>query len=458
MFLDRGDELKSLQETWENDNFSFIVIYGRRRIGKTELIKEFLRKKPHIYFLAPQDTEEMQRKKLLEVISNHFNEVKPDLSNWDEVTDYLKDKLESKKVILTIDEFPYLAETNKSILSYFQNLLDTVESDSTLIICGSSVSFMESEVMGYKSPLYGRRSGQINLQPFNFQTSLNAINYPFQEAIRSYSITGGTPMYLLNFNYKKSLEENIKEKILEKTSFMHEEPEFLLRTELRNPKRYMSILEAIANGQTKPKRISNTTGIDPGPLSNYLGTLKKLRLIKREIPITAERKKSKRSLYKIADNFFKFWFRFIEPKKSWIEEAPEQVLKKDIMPKLNKYTSKTFEEICLEATWKLNQQKKLPNTYPKIGKWWSKESELDLLGLNENTNKALFGECKWTNKPIGNKEIKKLKKTAKKVKWRKKQRQEHYILFSKNGYKPNTEKSKNTKLYTLKDLKRILKN
>lgn len=393
--------------------------------------------------------------KILTVVSNHFDERKPEIDNWRETTNYLKEKMEEEKMVLSIDEFPYLVESNKSILSYFQELTDKIDSNSTLILCGSSISIMESEVMGHKSPLYGRRTSQIDLQPFNFTTSLKVIDYPLKEAIRSYSITGGTPMYLFNFNYNKSLEENIKKKILNKSAFMYEEPEFLLRTELRNPKRYMGILETIAGGETRLNRISNTTGIEIGPLSNYIKTLRRLRLVRREIPITAERKKSKRSLYMINDNFFRFWFQFVEPKKSWIEEDPKAVLKEDIMPLLDEFTSKTFEEICWEATWKLNRKNIFQNKFSKIGRWWYRDVELDILGLNEKRNKALFGECKWTKNPVGYSEIKKLKEIAKKVKWRKDKRDENYILFSKSGFKEDLEEEEKVKLYDLKALEKI---
>lgn len=456
MFLDRKDELEALERRWDDDSFDLMVVYGRRRVGKTEIIKQFSKDKPHIYFLSPQDTEEMQIGKLVETVADHFGERKPDIHNWRDTVDYLKEKLESKKILLSIDEFPYLVESNKAVLSYLQGMVDSIESRSLLILCGSSVSFMESEVMSYKSPLYGRRSGQIDLKPFDFGTSVEVIKYPFQEAIRSYSVTGGTPMYLLNFDYDIDLEDNIKLNILDKTSFMYDEPEFLLRTELRNPNRYMAILEAIALGHTQPNRISNITGIDSGPLSKYLRTLRRLRLIKRDIPVTEERRKSKRSIYRIHDNFFRFWFRFVEPKRSWIEEAPDEVLKEDIMPYLDIYSSKIFENICSEAIWRMMRKDKLPCIFPKVGSWWFGEDEIDILGLNEKECAILFGECKWTNTPIGYSEVKNLKETAERVRWHDGERDEHYILFSKSGFEERLyETEDNIILYDLKDLEQL---
>ncbi len=367
----------------------------------------------------------MQISKFLKTISEYFDEPKPDIDNWSDAIDYLKTKLEEEKMVFSIDEFPYLVQTNSSILSYLQGMIDGIESDSTLILCGSSISFMESEVMGHKSPLYGRRTGQIDLHPFDFSTTLDIIDYPLDEAIRSFSVTGGTPMYLLQFDYDQSLEDNIKDKILDKTSLMYEEPSFLLRTELRNPNRYMSILEAIASGHTVPNRISNATGIDPGPMSKYLKTLRRLRLIKREIPVTAEQKKSKRSIYRINDNFFRFWFQFIEPKKSWIEESPEKVLAEDIMSSLDEFTSKTFEDICIEYVWNRYD-------YHKVGRWWYKDEEIDIVGLNEKEDKILFGECKWSEDIDAGRLYHKLKGKSEEVRWSDESRGEKFVLFARS--------------------------
>jgi len=469
MFIDRSKEMDALQKRYISDDFEFMVIYGRRRIGKTELIKQFSKDKRHIYFLSPQDTEDMQISKFLKTISRFFDEPKPDIKDWSDAIDYLKTKLEKEKMVFSIDEFPYLVQTNRSILSYLQGMIDGIRSDSMLILSGSSISIMESEVMGHKSPLYGRRSGQIDLQPFDFTTSLEIIDYPLEESVRSFSITGGTPMYLLQFDYDLSLEENLKEKILDKTSFMYEEPVFLLRTELRNPNRYMSILEAIAAGNTVPNRISDATGIDPGPLSKYLKTLRRLRLIKREIPVTAEQKRSKRSIYRIDDDYFRFWFRFIEPKRSWIEETPEKVLAEDIMSSLDEFTSKTFEDISMEY---VRKEYDLPN----VGRWWTrgtrssvrrnsgnscryKEDEIDIVGLDEKRCKILFGECKWSNSKVDTSLLDHLKRKSKKVRWMNKDREEEYVLFSRSGFTEDLVErcsgSDRIHLYSLEDMMKV---
>jgi len=234
-------------------------------------------------------------------------------------------------------------------------------------------------------------------------------------------------MYLLQFDYRRSLKQNIRKEIIDKTSFMHEEPGFLLRSELRNPNRYMSILEALARGHTRPNEIANSTGIDPGPLSKYLRKLRRLRLVKREIPITAEEKKSKRSVYRINDNFFRFWFQFIEPKRSWIEESPEKVLTEDIMSSLDEYTSKTFEDVCLEHVCDHYD-------YHKVGRWWFGQYEIDVVALNEREDRILIGECKWSKNRVGYDLFNTLKEKAKEVRWKKGERKEKYVLFSRSGF------------------------
>ncbi len=293
-FYDREDELASLETAYSSSGHAFYVVYGRRRVGKTALLKAFCADRPHLYYLAAQEAEGRQREKFVEQVADAFDERIPRIDGWDDAFEYLGEKLETENRVVVIDEFPYLVDENDSLPSYVQAFVDEQlqNTASMLVLCGSSVSTMESEVLGHESPLYGRRTGQIDLQPFSFQQAYDVIAGDIGDAIRSYSITGGTPMYLTLFDYDDSLAENIQTHILSPTAVLYNEPEFLLRTELRNPARYLSILEAVALGQTTPNEISGATGIDSGPLSKYLQTLRRLRLLEREVPVTATRKKS----------------------------------------------------------------------------------------------------------------------------------------------------------------------
>ncbi|OVE84042.1 ATP-binding protein [Natronolimnobius baerhuensis] len=434
-FYDREDELASLETAYSSSGHAFYVVYGRRRVGKTALLKAFCADRPHLYYLAAQEAEGRQREKFVEQVADAFDERIPRIDGWDDAFEYLGEKLETENRVVVIDEFPYLVDENDSLPSYVQAFVDEQlqNTASMLVLCGSSVSTMESEVLGHESPLYGRRTGQIDLQPFSFQQAYDVIAGDIGDAIRSYSITGGTPMYLTLFDYDDSLAENIQTHILSPTAVLYNEPEFLLRTELRNPARYLSILEAVALGQTTPNEISGATGIDSGPLSKYLQTLRRLRLLEREVPVTATRKKSKRSRYRVADEFLRFWYRYVEPNRSSIEEAPSIVFEGTIEPDLPTHVATTFEDICNEAVWELIRRGEL-EPYSEVGRWWYGEDEIDIVGLAPNDDRVLLAECKWTTDPVGYGLVDDLRKKATNVRWGPKDRSEQFVLFSKSGF------------------------
>ncbi|AZH25617.1 ATP-binding protein [Haloplanus aerogenes] len=434
-FYDREAELDTLTAAVESPGSDFIVVYGRRRVGKTELLKEFCANRPHIYFLAAQEAEHRQREKFLDQIADHFDERVPRIDSWDGVFEYLGEQLQREDLVVVIDEFPHLVAENDSLPSYVQGFVDQEldGTDSMLVLCGSSVSTMESEILGHESPLYGRRTAQLDVTPFSFRQAREVISYDIQDAIRSYAVTGGTPMYLTLFDYTQSLAANIRSHMLSPSAVLYNEPEFLLRTELRNPARYMSILEAVALGHTTPNEISGATGIDSGPLSKYLQTLRRLRLIQRDVPVTATGKKSKRSRYRVADEFLRFWFRYVEPNRSSIEEAPDIVYDGTIAPDLPTHVATTFEEVCQEAVWEAVRRGDF-EPYSEVGRWWYREDEIDIVGLAPNDDRILFAECKWTSEPVGTSLAENLRTKAGNVRWGPDDREEYFALFSKSGF------------------------
>jgi len=434
-FYDRADELDALVDAFESPGHDFYVLYGRRRVGKTELLKEFCDDRPHIYFLAAQEAEDRQREKFVETVADHFDDRVPRIDGWDEAFSYLGEKVTEERCIVAIDEFPYLVDENDSLPSYVQSFVDEQlqGTESMLVLCGSSVSSMESEVLGHESPLYGRRTGQIDLQSFSFQQAREVIEYDIEAAIESYAVTGGTPMYLTLFDYDRTLGENVKREILSPTAVLYNEPEFLLRTELRTPARYMSILEAVATGHTTPNEIAGASGIDSGPLSKYLQTLRRLRLIDREVPVTASAKQSKRSRYHVADEFLRFWFRFVEPNRSSIEEAPSVVYDETIEPGLSDHVATTFEDVCREVVWTSIRRDDL-GPYSEVGRWWYGEDEIDIVGLAPGEDRILLGECKWTTESVGHGLASQLREKADRVRWGPDSREEEFALFSKSGF------------------------
>jgi AAA+ ATPase superfamily predicted ATPase len=434
-FHNRANEFESLKTAYESPGHAFFVVYGRRRVGKTALLKEFCADKPHIYFLAAQEAESRQREKFLGQIATQYDERVPQIDGWDGAFEYLGEKLAADPCVVVIDEFPYLVEANDSLPSYVQGFVDEQlqETDAMVVLCGSSVSTMEAEVLGHESPLYGRRTGQLDLQPFSFAQAREVIDYDTETAIQSYAVTGGTPMYLTLFDYEDSLGENIQSQILSPTAVLYNEPEFLLRTELRNPARYLSILEAIALGHTTPNEIAGATGIDSGPLSKYLQTLRTLRLIERQVPVTASAKKSKRSRYRVADEFLRFWFRFVEPNRSSIEEAPDIVFDRTIAPELPDHVAPTFEDVCRDAVWEAIRQEEV-GPYSEVGPWWYGEHEIDIVGLAPSDDRILFAECKWTNELVGHELVDSLAAKTEHVRWGPDNRDERFVLFSKSGF------------------------
>ncbi|AOW80029.1 putative ATPase (AAA+ superfamily) [Halodesulfurarchaeum formicicum] len=458
-FYDRRDELTTLRSAFQSDEHELFVVYGRRRVGKTELLTEFASDRPHIYFLASQEAETRQREKFVSQIAATFDERVPRIETWDDALAYLGEKVADQKLLVIIDEFPYLVAENDSLPSYVQAFVDhqLAESDSMLVLCGSSVSTMESEVLGHESPLFGRRTGQIDLQPFSFSQSTEIISYPIEDAIRSFSITGGTPLYLTQFDYGQSLRENVLSNILSPTAPLFNEPEFLLRTELRNPARYMSILEAIATGHTTPKEIAGSAGIDSGPLSKYLQTLKRLRFIDRDVPVTASPKQSKRSRYRIGDGFLRFWFRFVEPNRSGIEEAPAVVFEEAIEPAMPEFVSWAFEDIARELLWAAIRTGEL-NQYAEIGPWWYGGEEIDLVGLAPGSERILFTEVKWTTDPVGMDLVESLRGKTDAVRWGPDTRTESFALVSKSGFEDGLARTlpDNWTLFDLSDVERLL--
>lgn len=436
-FIDREQELSALEKFRGKDNPQLIVIYGKRRVGKTELIKHFIKPHPHIYFLAQKVTEHENMKMLGAACGEFFNDdllVRHGFESWPSMFQYLRKHL-SKKCVLVIDEFPYLAEANKAVSSIFQSGWDEYLKDTPvfLILCGSSIAMMESETLAYKAPLYGRRTGQILLKPFPF----SAINefYPglsFTSRIQFYSVTGGNPSYLKQLNSRESLDKNIKENILRPEQLLYSEVEFILREELREPRNYLAILKAIALSKNKISEITNETGLDKGILHKYLFILEDLQIIRKEIPVTEKHPlKSRKGIYKLQDQFFKFWLKYVLPNKSAIEEGRIDFVMRKIKPDFNLLVSQNYEEVARDI---IRQYEPRFFQISQIGRWWDKNEEIDIVALNEEDSNILFGEVKWSNKPIGTNIYFDLKRKSKLVEWHNAKRNEYFCLFSKSGF------------------------
>jgi AAA+ ATPase superfamily predicted ATPase len=453
-FVNRENELSFLCRSWQEEKSQLTVIYGKRRVGKTALVKEFSKDRPHIYFLADKAPDRDQLSQLSEKVGLYFQDdflLSRGFGAWYDFFKYIKSKkdlaqtegiISKGKFVMIFDEFPYLIESNPAIPSLFQKGWDEDLSESGvfLILLGSSMGMMETEVLGHKSPLFGRRTGQILVEPLPFNNAKKFFPAMSDDAfMHFYGVLGGTPAYLLQFDPSADVRENVRRRILVPEAYLYREPDFILREELREPRNYFSILRAISMGKTRPAEIINETGFDKNMVGKYLSVLTDLKIIRREVPVTEWGfEKSKKGMYLLEDHFFRFWFHYVYPNRSFIEEGKiDYVLDRKIMPSIDRFISWSFEEVCRSRV-----RKGLPQGIRcnRVGRWWSKEGEIDIVGLAEDENTAVFGEAKWSVNPVGTDILDNLERKAKLVDWRKGERKEYFVLFSRSGFTANLEK------------------
>ncbi|WP_321329513.1 ATP-binding protein [uncultured Ilyobacter sp.] len=434
-FINRKKEMQTLEKEFSKEN-SFTVIYGRRRTGKTTLIKEFIKNKNAFYFFADKQNEKIQIERFKYQMSDHFNDEflqNIELKNWDGIFDYLISKSSSQeKLVLVIDEFQYLCMVNKEFSSIFQRIYDEKLKDSNimLILCGSLISMMYSQVLAYDSPLYGRRTSQIRLKPIEFEYYNEFFeNKNQRELIEYYSVTGGIPKYIQEFNKEESILWNIENNIFNNNNFLYSEPKFLLQEEISDLSRYFSILQAISNGDTKMSAIASRLSLNSSSLTPYISKLIELDILKREIPVTENINNSKKTLYYIKDNYLAFWFNYVYPYQSYLEIDNLRFPMEKLKSNFNLWISKAYERLCLDSILK---DEKIPFPLMKTGRWWDKNDEIDVVGLGED--KIIFGECKWSEKHVGLNVLYQLKEKSKKVKWKNGIREEFFILYSKSGF------------------------
>ena len=409
-FLGREKEILDLEKEYARDG-GFVVIYGRRRIGKTTLIKQFIKSKTAFYFLATKEVESQSMKRFAGVIARTTgNSVlqKAAFSDWLDLFQAVADYKPNEKKVLVIDEFPYLVKVNDSFPSILQNAWDEILKDSNvmLILCGSLISMMKKHALSYESPLYGRRTAQMRIAPLPFTTVYENQKLSFEEAAEQYSITGGVPKYMEFFSDGQPLYEQIKENVLSKNGFLYEEPNFLLTDEVQVLTNYFSIIKVIADGNHKLGTIAGILGLETSALTPYLKTLSELGFIEKQVPVTEKNaEKTRKGLYFISDNFLRFWFRYVYPYKGELELDNTQIsldeLDKDFK---EKFVAFAYEDICKEIFARLCSDKAIDFTPSKIGSYWlndkSGNTQIDVMAV-DTVNKRLFaGECKYHNQPI----------------------------------------------------------
>ncbi|MCL1810806.1 MAG: ATP-binding protein [Methanomassiliicoccaceae archaeon] len=464
MFIGREKELGELDRLYHSGTFQFPVIYGRRRVGKTALINEFIKDKEAISFTGLETKSKQNLENFSKAVFEYTNGPGPTpiFKNFQEALEHVFALSKEKRLILVIDEYPYLAKSEKGFASVLQMLIDKHKGSSNLflILCGSSMSFMEKQVLGYKSPLYGRRTAQFKILPFDFFESRRWFEkFTDTEMAVIYGVVGGTPQYLLQMDDALSVEENIKNAFLNTSSYLFEEPGNMLKQEVREPAAYNAIISAIAGGRTKLSEISDSAGEETSAASVHLKNLISLGIVEKEKPVAAKTKK--KTIYTISDNMFRFWYHFVPPNYSIIQNGMADAAYKNISEQLPSFMGAVFEDICRQYLWRLNRRGDMPFIFTEIGRWWGgdpetkSEAEIDILAT-DNKDSAAFCECKWTNEDVDVHALDKLVRRSGLFRFKKK----YFYLFAKNGFTPEcvrrADELGNVKLISYEDMLRSM--
>lgn len=401
-FIGRERELRVLEEAWEASRSGFIPIYGRRRVGKSELIIQFLRDKTALYYLGKKAPAGLQIREFLETAASVLEEpllATYPASGWSDAIDAVMARRPAeRRIALVLDEFQWIVKASPELPSILQEKWDRGwqhSGDVLLIVCGSYVGFMEREVLGRKSPLFGRRTAQILLRPFDYREAARFHRrYSLVDRARTYFVCGGIPFYLRLFSDRRSFEMNLAAQVLDEYAALYREPDFLLREELREVESYYAVLLAVAGGHTAAGDIARVSEIAPGSLPYYLKQLLELGYLARRYPLTGEGKNPQSVRYDLGDPLLRFWFRFVFPEQSQVRRlGPERALRQRVKPHLDAYLGHCFERLCREALPWLYVREGVDAAF-EIGEYWSQETQVDVVGLRAD-NWTDLGECKW---------------------------------------------------------------
>ena len=444
IFVDREAELQALEREYAREGSSFVVVYGRCRVGKTELISRFIRNRRSLYYLATEEPE-LQNLESFQSVAADF--LQSDLlhaariSRWEDVFREIARTCgpADERAVIVIDEFQYLGRADPAYPSIFQRIWDTMLKDANvmLVLCGSLISLMRDQVLSEESPLYGRRTAQIRMGQIPFSRYRESLpGRSTRELVERYAVTGGVPKYIELFEDEKDVYSAISANVLDRSGFLYDEPNFLLQREVPDVGTYFALIRAIAGGAHRPSEISRSFGIKQTSLNKYLKTLIDLDVLERQVPVTeGNPDKSKKSLYRIKDNFLQFWFRFVLPNLSYLETGRTAAVEKRIREHfIDGHVAYVYVDVCRERLWGLVDSGELGFVPERVGRWWSGSDEIDVVGLSASEGRAVWGECKFWKDPVGANVLRALEEKAARVPWERDRRTDAFALFSASGF------------------------
>ncbi len=463
-FIGRKSELMALQKAYNTPGFQMTVIYGRRRVGKSTLIKQFIKDKQAVYFTATKagiaSNVDRWGKEVISVLAPEMEGMS--FTDMGTLLSFLGRKCKKNRVVVVIDEIPYLTEADNSFLSLLQNYIDNewLNGQMYLIVCGSSISFMEDEVLSSKSPLFGRRTSQIRLKAFSYIEAAEFVpQYSCEDKAICYGITGGIAKYLSLINPHKSLDENIIELFFSKNGYLYEETTNLLTQEFRNINTYNDIIEAIAFGANKVNEISDKAHVDPSVVSHAIKNLLVTEIVEKITAITDENN-NKKVQYSIKDGMFRFWYRYVPKALAMIElDKGSEYYYKVVKPNIPEYMGSVFEDMCRYYTLLKGSEEEFGCFITETGKWWGsnpkkrEQTDIDVVGIDRTAKKCVLGECKFKNEVIDKGIFEDLQSRNGLI--------DHsfttvaFLLFSKAGFSDwitQNAESQMIKYYTLEDI------
>lgn len=452
MFIGRDRELKDLEDLYSKQGLRSIAVYGRRRVGKTSLLKKFCENKRTIFFVAREDNETINLKAYGEALSKATGITMGSFGDFEDAMKTTAEICQGKKTVLVIDELPFVAKAAGYFASTLQYYMDHVfdRMDITVIVCGSSIGMMDDLLNGRQRPLFGRFSRQMELKPFDYSDSHKFIpGAGCKRSAETFGITGGVPLYLKLMS-EGTFKEALIDNFLKPSSFLREEPLNILRQEFSNPSIYSSILSAMADGKTQISHISDASGVEMSTCSKYISSMELLGLVRKEVPMSNSKK---RPVYEIADGLFRFKYSVIDKVRMQILAGEEEEAYESAMKLMPNFMGERFEVMCRQFLF-------LNTKYRMIGKWWGNdpemktEAEIDIVAADgtDSTANVLFGSCKYWSRPMNLQDLEELFRVSALVKG---YRNRDYALFSLSGFDEDLTEAaeeQDVRLYTLKDL------